>query len=135
MKINLAEIDPVEEGIPTGRYLAELIYVKEEYYKYFEGSKVVWHWRIVEGREEGKEILSNSTIDQENSYRIYKHLQALGVRGKVRSLDLMTLLGRKVVLEIASKRIADKKGKERDVPYVKRVFPTNSFSRVKMGKR
>jgi hypothetical protein len=134
MKMNLAEIDPVEEGIPTGRYLAELIYVKEEYYKYFEGSKVVWHWSIVKGREEGKEILSNSSTDQEHSYRIYKHLQALGVRGNVRNLDLMTLLGRKAVLEIESKKIADVKGEERDVPYVKRVFPPDSMSSAKTGK-
>jgi len=135
MKINLAEIDPIEESIPSGRYLAELIYVREESYKYLEGSKVVWHWNIVKGREEGKEILSNSPIDKENSYRLRKHLWALGVREKGKHLDLMALLGRKAVLEIENQKVADDKGNESDVPYVKRVFPPEYRSWAKKGKK
>ena len=126
MEIDLDAIDPVEESIPTGRYLAELVNVKKEFYKYMEGSKVVWHWCIVKGREEGKEILSSSPLDQEDNYRLYKHLLALGVRGKVKNLDPMTLLRRKAVLEIEN---------ERNVPNVKRVFPPIVTLGVGKGKK
>lgn len=122
---NTDDIKPDGFDIPPGRYLARLTKVEKDDSKTSGKPMLVWWWQIVDGGQEGAEILSFTTLPPSRAYALVNHLAAFGLRGKV-DVDLSTLQNRKAVIIVATRKVV--RGEYVDyLPTVVAVLPEDTW--------
>ncbi len=119
LKFNLDEISTVM--VEPGRYRARLIKCEQTLSSTSKSPMLVWHWKIVSGKEKGKEIRSFTSLLPTALGQLKTHLEAFGFRGKV-NIDTQSLIGRYVTLVVGVRSGVDRNGVDREFSNVIGLF-------------
>jgi len=112
--------------LPSATYLARLVDVTEE-----ESSTgnpmLLWGWSLID-EPSGHELRSYTPLQEHALGGLKQHLAAFGLSGKL-DFDSSTLLGKKALLMVSTKKIVSKKtGEEMMANRVESVMPAKKTS-------
>ncbi len=94
---NLDEIKT--QAYDTGRVRAKLKSVKKQQSR-AKNPMLVFKWRILTGDDKGRDISSYPSLLESSLGNLKEHLEALGLKGKIKGKSTDALLGRVCVLVI-----------------------------------